>query len=609
MQELGSGRECLKSAGIDEKPQFPEEPPEKSNGQFSLAFEEAITAASAAAGGTIHTHHLLEGLTFSETHATSSFLRQHGIDWNSELFQDLRDPRPHDPHNDNRFFFTLLVATVAGMAALVAVPIYGGPRVQPWLWVITGIGVGAVVYVLLRKLWPDSKPFPEKPPYECSKCGWSSEVECAFSAEHGRCLCQPCHRREQRWGFRSTFAFYTAVAIVLVGDLAWTLAHGPAGKTHQAIIGLLWLLPFNLIAILLHEGAHLVAGQLLALRPYEFQLGQGVTVKTWHWRELLIRIRGTPNCGAVFVLRRSSTPLWRFVLFVIAGPFANLCAALLGYGVLLSTWGQGWPAGILKSWILMNAFLGLASLIPHQTEIAPSDGLNLWHAFKHPPSKLEFDEFERNAFLASKAADESDFLGALKYLDAADLLKVPGPRELATRYFYLTLARKHREAGEVAEQIEKMEFPGGFQDALLENALAWCCLQCWGDLAKGERLARAALDKTPRSPNCQGTLGAILWAQGRLDEARPYLLQALRTNPVCNSAAIDALILADLERRSGDDKLAGDYEELASRLDPNRLAHGVVEDIPTFGTGHRQSSSRCSESDPEESKVLENLDC
>jgi Zn-dependent protease len=96
-------------------------------------------------------------------------------------------------------------------------------------------------------------------------------------------------------------------------------------------------LPAGLLAIILHEAAHIVSARSF-----------GITVK-----------RVGVSWKGVYIVRESGPPMANMIT-TLAGPFMNLLLAC------------AWP--ISHEFALMNLLLGLSNLIP----IAGSDGQRAW---------------------------------------------------------------------------------------------------------------------------------------------------------------------------------------------------------------------------------------
>jgi membrane-associated protease RseP (regulator of RpoE activity) len=108
---------------------------------------------------------------------------------------------------------------------------------------------------------------------------------------------------------------------------------------------------YFILALLLHESAHLVAARLCGVTITEFGLGWGRQLWTFRWRQIDFGVRLLPAGAYVrFDLRElEQRPLPQQVVILLAGIIANLVAATATSGTRFS---------------LMNFLLAATNILP-----------------------------------------------------------------------------------------------------------------------------------------------------------------------------------------------------------------------------------------------------
>lgn len=215
-----------------------------------------------------------------------------------------------------------------------------------------------------------------------------------------------------QWLARLDYGVSVAL-LTLVGTLAVVVA-AQLGWTDRAAVALpaLAVLPLAILALLVHEGGHLIVGRLVGFRFVALTLGPLViTATTRHrhvswvagqWRTWFAWVTPLHPAGA-----RS-----RFALVVAGGPFANLLAA-----TVLALLARALPvAGVYLALLVVAACVqatcGLANLLPF-TERAtgmPSDGAQLRTLLADPHEAARRCAFAAllGAMVSGRSADEVD---------------------------------------------------------------------------------------------------------------------------------------------------------------------------------------------------------
>ena len=139
-----------------------------------------------------------------------------------------------------------------------------------------------------------------------------------------------------------------------------------------------------LLHILLHEIGHVIAGltvgdQFCSIRIGPFEIDRARKV-SWHWGWNSI-FSGSAN---TLPTKRSGLN-WKYFIFVLGGPLANLSSAFLMLlfmvqkASLLGAWGQ--------LFVVVGAIIGVTNLAPTQQYGQMSDGIKLWILLFNKPKR------------------------------------------------------------------------------------------------------------------------------------------------------------------------------------------------------------------------------
>lgn len=298
---------------------------------------------------------------------------------------------------------------------------------------------------------------------------------------------------------------------------------------------ILWLLPAYLVALILHELAHLVAGRLGGLRVVSCGIGSS---KPW----MSVRIAGTVFYFGLPLTRGLTTFTWdgarvpsrAMAIAMIAGPLGSFLIS----GLVLIALSMGCHADALLALFCLSCSMGLVTAWPWTPGTAglwiPSDGRQFWNHVSN----------QRPAVDPGASLDHS--LQMLELQRAIDC--IPG------QVSYLLSAVKQR--------IDLCDFAGA-RAMLGDGALTDPKRD--GRCRVTEVLVRAALSAAEDPVNLAASLDEARKAVGD-DRAAHLVLEIieLRTSVADTSRSAEWVARAmDLERRAHD--LQMPYEAIEAR--------------------------------------------
>jgi hypothetical protein len=136
------------------------------------------------------------------------------------------------------------------------------------------------------------------------------------------------------------------------------------------VIAVVWML-----LVLIHEVGHLVGGLLVGFRFNYIRVGpltidrSGKITQHWTWHDLA--------SGQTLARPVSGKALrWRYCLYVVAGPAANLIAAFCAFKIMPRN--NSLPAAVGLAILLGSTFMGLVNLFPARVGTQMLDGLRIW---------------------------------------------------------------------------------------------------------------------------------------------------------------------------------------------------------------------------------------
>ncbi|MFN0076920.1 MAG: site-2 protease family protein [Prosthecobacter sp.] len=191
--------------------------------------------------------------------------------------------------------------------------------------------------------------------------------------------------------------FWWSVYAVAGGYGLWQ-ATWPGTHHVSALCLMMAVLVMTLPMIVVHELGHFMAGWLMGLRMIEFSLGTGPVL--WHrtWRGLKLVVRQIPFCGHVMHLEANQTMRFKRIVFVSAGPAANVLLAvflIIGWDVHLTEFFK--HPSLIAICAVANLWLALTSLNPLTSRGGSlagngSDGWQLWRLLRGKSVRLDAAE-------------------------------------------------------------------------------------------------------------------------------------------------------------------------------------------------------------------------
>ena len=307
---------------------------------------------------------------------------------------------------------------------------------------------------------------------------------------------------------------------------SWGAAHGLADTASNSFYVKLYLVAFVVIA--LHEAGHALAGKLQHMRLVSLVIGP----LFWRLHYGQWRFQFKPSGLLSFKGFTAVTPLAfddfprRKVIQVAAGPFVSLFTGLIGAGFLLTAPGRPWQ----QHWYLIGCFAGISligfifSLYPCRIGEGYSDGAKLWQLYKGGL----WTSYYRALYLATSSAvtplRPRDF--DLDAMQRAAGTLARGQGEFSMHlccYSCLFDRRQFPEAGQAVERAS----------AICEKQSLKLAAESISPLVFGHAFVRrdaaAARLWWNRMQSAKSTLpgsdrnlafAALLWSEGRLDEAR-----------------------------------------------------------------------------------------
>ena len=323
------------------------------------------------------------------------------------------------------------------------------------------------------------------------------------------------------------------------------------------------------ILLVIHELGHAVAGWFVGLEVVEIRLGFGTKIFARDFGRLSVCIAKYPFCGWVLVFPPSVKGYrMRLFLFVLGGPLASALAYVFLVDIgPVKAWYFEWS----WTWVLyafqrtvryMSLWTLLVTLWPRRCRLYGrnmlSDGLELLRMFL-----LERAEATRES--AYVQANRARLLWANGRRDEAVALLVEtqaSPNLEVDLAFHANIAALHAEQGRVDEAMRTLRelLPKAESDREVygEVADAFCSVVIYAGLAaelpEAEQIIRKAIARCPDQVSLKGTLGGILYEQGRYEDAHMVLrpLYYGSREPLPLEHAISEACLAHLSVRTCD---------------------------------------------------------
>ncbi|HSZ57261.1 MAG TPA: site-2 protease family protein [Tepidisphaeraceae bacterium] len=417
----------------------------------------------------------------------------------------------------------------------------------------------------------------------CAQCGLDSPLTELFVRRRKSfsgtavLLCPQCDRR--RKDASAILAMWlVAIALVL---LLITWATDDRSVLRSWALAENWAL-FVLLQILClvpHEMAHAAAGWLMGFRVGRITFGRGRCLVSRRIGGVIVEVRRLLVVGAVYGTTDNMRAWrWRKIVFVGAGPLANLLLLLVAI-VAAGPWPAILQADVTREvtpWLdlaaanlalLLSAMIGRAIATAYGT--GTSDGRKLFQLFFKPLPTVEKRRSEHFQTLAhwniqhtpSRQDIELIRQAAIDFPNDEPLLAMAATVQLTARDYaggrqgLLALLRDHPKND-------------AFR-AMTANNLAWADLMLDDPqlLDEADAASTEAYTLTPWVAAIQSTRGLLLVERGRLDEATLLLRKSLRGADNKGSRASIHCSLALAHLRRGDLRLAEASLSRARQLD------------------------------------------
>jgi len=418
--------------------------------------------------------------------------------------------------------------------------------------------------------------------FKCRNCGFRSTDAEFFRRERGgvfnwrKTVCDGCtpYRPTPYERRQSVQALIAPLPFLLpiLGDLDKS-----PERSAFLLIMLATSFPTLPVCILIHEAGHAFAARLTGKIVSEARIGSGPVRRRLRIGDVIFEIRAYPWMGGLVKFfspsEQSSRAAEAFI--IAAGPFANIAAAVVAFGLSYFFQTLGVVAAALAGFGIFNMFIAIYNLVPRSAgdiESVPSDGRQLLDTLK-PRAKADpvWRQVQRlsgyghmGRYDEAVAAARDDWQRSPLKFFIASLIQhnlSRGQGERAALAFYFT----HEDAFQVRDDLNSDD----------RASLAWVWANAaWSAIKLDDpglaelagRMAAAAIATVPDRPETEGTYGAWLVSTGRAKEGLPLLLRAVRTihNPV--DKADFCTFLARGWRREGNERRAAQYDALRAHL-------------------------------------------
>lgn len=381
--------------------------------------------------------------------------------------------------------------------------------------------------------------------HSCKQCGLTTPLASAFDEQ----LCLACHRRSSRR------AIFMLRALVLAGLflVAVTVYEGD-----YLLLNLALAVVWRSLASLFHEAAHWLAAYLVGYDVVAITIGQGRPLLTRAYRHVIFQLRLFPVGGRV-LLQPTSMQGYRLkrTLVYMAGPLANLVAALACWPVATPTLASlhEW-APALMFWAV-NLWVGLGNLMPWIASGVPTDGSAILSTWRDSIPPWNLDLRLRATF-------------ALRSLQSIECESVEG--NLLDRYRQLepdnALLRLFGCRQDQFEELLEVEGLAEVRPALL-GSVAWLRL-LKQDLDGARVLVDEAATTAPRSAVANAARAALAILQGEVERGVEQLNLWVRARGLeFQSVALEHLAFG--EHQLGHADRAAHLVRVARVLEPGRV--------------------------------------
>ena len=333
-----------------------------------------------------------------------------------------------------------------------------------------------------------------------------------------------------------------------------------------------------MLSILPHEFGHAFVARYFGWRVFKIYLGLGKTLFKTIFFGFETEFRAIPLGGLVLAAPHE-TSHYRAKLFtlVLAGPFANLLLATITLAVMGGHLHKFDDLAVhllpLQMFLIANIFVAFGNLWPSQVNTVfgkhPSDGRLIWNTLKTNPSQATQAHAAGFVLESTLCQEKKQYpqaqswieKGLALYPDNLHLLMAGGLNQLHLQQFneardYFVKALPWAEKQPLIHSI------------ILNNIAYTNSLIGTPELMpEADRYSAEALAQLSWMPSIKGTRGSVLLELGRIDEALPFLREAMQTHDVPNNKAQNACWLAIAEIRNGNPEAGRKYLTMAREFD------------------------------------------
>jgi len=436
-------------------------------------------------------------------------------------------------------------------------------------------------------------------PAQCDRCGAQTEIAESF-VQYRRSfrsitetVCPRCwtkaHTSFQKWLFLFNFLIGGIGLLIFI----WL----PKLKSGSVFLNLFFFQIFMAATILPHELGHAWAAKALGWRVFKLYVGLGRTLFARTIFGFETEFKAIPMLGLAFATPRSKRyfRIKRFG-FILAGPLANLFLAMPGLLLLPSSevfdlnWlEQGIAPG--KAFFYANLITLIVNLFPFDFTTPfgklPSDGKALWQCFSLKGESIDNAHAGWYVMEGATAHQKSQYAEARGWFENGLTIYPGNPALLNWLGIVLLDLNNFVQARSCFLQLlphPKLDAAGR---AMILNNVAYADVLA-GDadlLHEADRYSEEAMKNLGWLAPVKGTRGCVLLELGRIEQAIPLLLEAMRENDLASSKALNACSLAIAEARRGACAEAKKFIEEARRLNPScfllpRAEEAVRESTP-----------------------------
>lgn len=340
-------------------------------------------------------------------------------------------------------------------------------------------------------------------------------------------------------------------------------------------------------ALVIHECGHALVAKLVGWRVTQMVLGAGPELVRFRVGETQVVVRALLAEGYVTPApKRPGSARLANALVYLGGPGAELLVA----AVIALAWG--WDPFFVQSddfALLASQSAALAltigavtNLVPHSMAGAPNDGLGILLSAGLAPHHFDYQLAQPAEFLVERALHEN------RLAEAREIAVREASRHPENAHLALLVVRVQAAEGDLDGAVARLET---LRDEAPRNALVeaellhTAALVALGSgdpdlLGRALQAVRSAIEARGAAPSYLATMGALLFEQGRMDEAFEALQGAYKgtRDPLLEDHCVAylALVTRALGRTDDHTRFAreltrrGTHEHLRRRLAEGR---------------------------------------